>query len=71
MKYSVVAHSAEEGGFWVDVPALPGVLLSGRVAGRVSTERERGYGTVLGSAKDEGRDAPKDAEVVYEVSVAV
>ena len=23
MQYSVVVHSAEEGGFWVDVPALP------------------------------------------------
>ena len=29
MKYSVVAHSAEEGGFWVDVPALPGCYSQG------------------------------------------
>ena len=24
MKYAVVVHEAEEGGFWAEVPALPG-----------------------------------------------
>jgi antitoxin HicB len=27
--YTVVLHPAEEGGFWVDVPALPGVFTQG------------------------------------------
>ena len=29
MQYSVVVHEAEEGGFWVDVPALPGCYSQG------------------------------------------
>jgi len=28
-RYTVVLHPAEEGGFWVDVPALPGVVTQG------------------------------------------
>ncbi len=29
MQYSVVVHEAEEDGFWVDVPALPGCYSQG------------------------------------------
>ena len=29
MAYSVVLHEAEEGGFWVEVPALPGCYSQG------------------------------------------
>ena len=29
MEYSVVIHNAEEGGFWVQVPALPGCYSQG------------------------------------------
>ena len=29
MEYSVVVHEAEEGGFWVEVPALPGCFSQG------------------------------------------
>lgn len=29
MKLSVVVHEAEEGGFWVEVPAIPGCATQG------------------------------------------
>ena len=29
MKFKVVIHIAEEGGFWAEVPALPGCLSQG------------------------------------------
>lgn len=29
MEYSVIAHDAEEGGFWVEVPSLPGCFSQG------------------------------------------
>ena len=29
MKYSVVVHKAGEGGYWVEVPALPGCYSQG------------------------------------------
>jgi predicted RNase H-like HicB family nuclease len=29
MKLAVVVHSAEEGGFWAEIPALPGCVSEG------------------------------------------
>ena len=29
MKIKVVVHSAEEGGFWAEVPAIPGCMTQG------------------------------------------
>jgi predicted RNase H-like HicB family nuclease len=29
MEYSVILHEADEGGFWVEVPALPGCYSQG------------------------------------------
>ena len=29
MEYTVVVHQADEGGFWVEVPALPGCYSQG------------------------------------------
>ena len=70
MQYSVVVHSAEEGGFWVDVPALPGCYSQGESVDeslRNVTEAIELYLEVL---RDEGRDAPQDSEVVYQVEVS-
>ncbi len=33
MRYSVVVHEAEEGGFWVEAPALPGCYSQGESVG--------------------------------------
>ncbi|MEA5508756.1 type II toxin-antitoxin system HicB family antitoxin [Crocosphaera sp. UHCC 0190] len=29
MKFKVIVHSAEEGGYWAEVPALPGCITEG------------------------------------------
>ncbi|MBI3248487.1 MAG: type II toxin-antitoxin system HicB family antitoxin [Deltaproteobacteria bacterium] len=29
MEYTVLIHTAEEGGYWVEVPALPGCFFQG------------------------------------------
>jgi predicted RNase H-like HicB family nuclease len=29
MEYTIILHPAEEGGYWVEVPALPGCLSQG------------------------------------------
>ena len=35
MKLKVVIHPAEEGGFWAEVPALPGCVSQGETAAEV------------------------------------
>ncbi len=71
LQYSVVVHTAEEGGFWVEVPALPGCYSQGESVEESLRNVSEAIELYLEVLRDEGRDVPKDAEVVYQVSVAV
>ena len=71
MQYSVVVHQAEEGGFWVEVPALPGCYSQGESIGETLENVREAIELYLEVLRDEGRDAPKDTDVVYQISVAV
>ncbi len=35
MKYKVIIHEAEEGGYWAEVPALPGCFSQGETSEEV------------------------------------
>lgn len=35
MKINIVVHEAEEGGFWAEVPALPGCASQGETMGEL------------------------------------
>jgi predicted RNase H-like HicB family nuclease len=37
MKYKVVIHEAEEGGYWAEVPALPGCFSQGETQEEIRT----------------------------------
>ena len=71
MEYSVVVHEAEEGGFWVEVPALPGCYSQGESLEETLENVREAISLYLEVIRDEGRDAPDDADVVFQVSVAV
>ena len=46
MEYSVVVHRAEEGGFWVEVPALPGCYSQGESVEETLGKGQRGDSVV-------------------------
>ena len=71
MQYSVVVHQAEEGGFWVEVPALPGCYSQGESLEETLENVREAISLYLEVIRDQGRDTPQDADVVYQVSVAV
>ena len=71
MRYSVVVHQAEEGGFWVEVPALPGCYSQGESVEETLENVREAIQLYLEALRDEGRDTPNDTDVVYQVSVAV
>ena len=71
MRYSVVVHQAEEGGFWVEVPALPGCYSQGESVEDALGNVQEAIELYLEVLRDEGRDVPKDDDVVFQVSVAV
>lgn len=70
MEYSVVVHEADEGGFWVEVPALPGCYSQGESVEDALGNVREAIALYLEVLRDEGRDAPQDADVVYQISVA-
>jgi predicted RNase H-like HicB family nuclease len=70
LEYSVVLHHADEGGYWVEVPALPGCYSQGE-------SREEAVGNVreaielyLEGLQERGAEVPRDDDVVFRVTVA-
>ena len=71
MEYTVVVHQAEEGGFWVEVPALPGCYYQGESVESALENVMEAISLYLETLREEGRKAPHDADVVYQVKVAI
>ena len=65
MTLKVLIHSAEEGGFWAEVPALPGCVSQGETMDEIrSNIREAIEGWVLA-----GNGEAQTADEVIEVAV--
>ncbi len=70
MEYSVVVHPAEEGGYWVEVPALPGCYSQGESVEEALANAKEAISLFLETLREEGQDIPKDEDVVFKVAVA-
>ncbi len=70
MQYSVVVHSAEEGGFWVDVPSLPGCYSQGESVDESLQNVTEAIELYLDVLRDRDGTRLWDAEVVYRVNVS-
>lgn len=64
MKLRVVIHEAEEGGYWAEVPALPGCVSQGESLDEVRQNiREAVEGWL--AVADESRQAKADDEAAH------
>ena len=64
MEYTVIVHTAEEGGYWVEVPALPGCLSQGEtIDGTLRNVREA-IELQIESLKEEKQEIPRDSGFV-------
>jgi predicted RNase H-like HicB family nuclease len=71
MNYDVVIHTAEEGGFWAEVPALAGCYTQGESIEEVLTNAVDAIETHLDALKDDGMKLPSPDSVRIEtVSVS-
>jgi predicted RNase H-like HicB family nuclease len=70
MEYSVIVHNAEEGGYWVEVPALPGCYSQGETVEETLGNVKEAIELYLDVLRQEGHPIPRDEEVVFKVSVA-
>ena len=67
MKLKVVVHEAEEGGFWAEVPALPGCVSQGETYDELMANIEEAIRAVLESTP--GDAPPPGTDRVVEVTV--
>jgi predicted RNase H-like HicB family nuclease len=64
MQYTVIVHNAEEGGYWVEVPSLPGCFSQGEtIDGAMNNVREAIELHIQG-LKDDGQEIPKEEDLV-------
>lgn len=72
MEYSVVVHEAEEGGYWLEVPALEGCFTQGEKLDEVLENAKEAISLYLEALTETGQEIPKDETVLLRhVEVAV
>ncbi len=69
MQYSVVVHEAEEGGHWIEVPALSGCYSQGETVDETLDNVKEAIELYLEALREEGAHIPKDEEIVFKVAV--
>ena len=67
MKLKVIVHEAEEGGYWAEVPAIPGCATQGETFGELLRNL---YEAVEGCLSVDVQDIPvSDKDRVLEIAV--
>ena len=71
-QYTVVVHPAEEGGYWVEVPALPGCYSQGESVEEAVSKVREAIEVHLEALRQDGQGIPDDRDlVIRQVEVAV
>jgi len=65
MSYTVIIHPAEEGGFWAEVPALPGCFSQGETVEETLKNIKEAIESHLIALRSEGIEPPKDMVMVF------
>ena len=71
MDYSVIVHEAEEGGYWVEAPALPGCYSQVEALNDALDNVKEAIALYLEALMDEDMRIPMDSDVVFHVTVPV
>jgi len=64
MEYLLVIHPAEEGGYWADVPSLPGCFAQGETLEEAITEGREAIVAHLHALREDGQPVPQEQQVI-------
>ena len=70
MEYVVIVHEADEGGYWSEVPSLPGAGSQGESVDETVAHTKESIEAVLAVMKDQGHAVAPPKEIVVTVQVA-
>ena len=64
MEYTVIVHKPKEGGYWVEVPALPGCFSQGETVEEALKNVREAIEAHLQALREEGQEIPGEGEVL-------
>ena len=67
-RYKIAVHAEPKGGFWAEVPALPGCFSQGETLAELEENIREAIALYLETLKEEGRQAEPDVQIL-EVAV--
>ena len=71
MEFTVLIHPAEEGGYWTEVPALPGCFSQGETIEEALANTKDAVETHLAAMRQEGQEIKGDSGLLIgKVNVA-
>jgi predicted RNase H-like HicB family nuclease len=71
MEYTVLIHQAEEGGYWTEVPALPGCFSQGETIEEALSNTKEAVELHVSALREEGQEVgAEDTVLIGRVSVA-
>ena len=71
MEYVIVIHPAQEGGYWAEVPALPGCFAQGETLDEVLEDVRDAIAAHLSALRDDGQRVPDERVIITTVAAAV
>ena len=69
-EYTIIAHQDEDGGYWTEVPALPGVGSQGDTLEEAIENTKEAIALMLEYLAANGQPIPEPKEVIVKVTVA-
>ncbi len=70
IEYTVIAHEADEGGYWTEVPGLPGAGSQGETLDEAIEGTKESIQLVLKVMRKQGLTIPTPNDIVVKVTVA-
>lgn len=70
-EYVVIVHPDETGGYWTEVPALPGCGSQGETVEEAVEMTRDAIEGVLETLRAQGKPIPEDKDIVVKVTVGV
>jgi len=71
MEYTVLIHPAEEGGYWTDVPSLPGCFSQGETVEEALANTKEAIECHVAALREDGQEVTADdALLIGRVNIA-
>jgi len=69
VEYTVIVHEAEEGGYWTEVPALPGAGSQGETVEEALEMTKESIAMIIEALEEDGKPVPVEKDIIVKVAV--